>query len=186
MKGLLDETLNGQGLGPVGNASPIAAPHDVYQCQDSRWCAVVVLTEDEWVGFKRALDNPAWAEDKKFATLSGRFENKAELDGLIATWTKKYTAMEVMAKLQAHGVAAGLVQGAADLAKDPQLRAGGFFVDRPEIGKLVDASPISLSETPARYNRPAPPPGRDNDFVYGKLLGLSAEEMSELKKKGVI
>jgi len=78
------------------------------------------------------------------------------------------------------------VQDTADLAGDPQLQAREFFIDRPEVGKLVDASPIRLSETPAEYKRPAPTQGRDNDYVYGKLLGMSEKEMAELREKGVI
>jgi benzylsuccinate CoA-transferase BbsF subunit len=187
MKGLLDSSQNGQELRPAGNSSKIAAPHDVYPCRGKdRWCTIAVFTEEEWRGFKRALGDPAWAEDSKFATLEGRVENKAELDRLVGAWTKRHTAATVMKKLQENGVAAGVVQDAADLARDPQLKARGFFVDKPEIGKLVDASPIRMSETPAQYNRPAPTPGRDNDYVYGELLGLSKKEMAELKEKGVI
>jgi crotonobetainyl-CoA:carnitine CoA-transferase CaiB-like acyl-CoA transferase len=88
--------------------------------------------------------------------------------------------------LQSQGVPAGVVQDAAGLAADPQLKSRGFFVDKPDVGRLVDASPVRLSESPAAYLRPAPLPGRDNDFVYGGLLGLSKKEMAELKKKAVI
>ena len=179
--------INGREPGPAGNSSTTAAPHDVYPCQgENRWCAIAVFTDEEWQGFKRALGKPAWAADKRFATLSGRVENKAELDRRVGAWTKRHTTEEVMAKLQANGVAAGVVQDAADLARDPQLKTRGFFIDRPEIGKLVDASPIRLSETPAGYSRPAPTQGKDNDYVYGKLLGMSEKEMAELREKGVI
>jgi crotonobetainyl-CoA:carnitine CoA-transferase CaiB-like acyl-CoA transferase len=180
-------TINGKEPEPTGNSSTEAAPHDVYPCKgENRWCAIAVFTDEEWQGFKRALRNPAWAEDKKFTALSGRVENKVELDRRVGAWTKRHTAEEVMAKLQANGVAAGVVQDAADIAKDLQLKARGFFIDRPEIGKLVDASPIRLSETPAEYSRPAPTQGKDNDYVYGKLLGMSEKEMAELREKGVI
>jgi benzylsuccinate CoA-transferase BbsF subunit len=184
---ILDYTMNGQEPEPMGNSSKEAAPHDVYPCKGKdRWCAIAVFTDAEWQGFKRALGNPAWAEDKKLATLSGRVENKVELDKRVGAWTKRHTAEEVMARLQANGVAAGVVQDAADLARDPQLKARGFFIGKPEIGKLVDASPIRLSETPAEYNRPAPTQGRDNAYVYGKLLDMSEKEMAELKEKDVI
>jgi benzylsuccinate CoA-transferase BbsF subunit len=183
MKDLLDDGTPE----PSGNSSPTAAPHDVYPCRGKdRWCAISVFTEEEWAGFKRAVGNPAWAEDKKFATLAGRIENKAELDGLLGTWTERHSAATVMAKLRENGVAAGLVQDAAGFVRDPQLKARGFFIDRPEIGKLVDATPIRLSGASAQYNLPAPFPGRDNDFVYGQLLGLTKAEMAELREKGVI
>jgi crotonobetainyl-CoA:carnitine CoA-transferase CaiB-like acyl-CoA transferase len=86
-------------------------------------------------------------------------------------------------------VAAGVVQSAEDLARNPQLRARCFFVEleHPELGKTVsDATPIKISGNSARYVRAAPAPGQDNDYVYKKLLGISEEEMVELREKGVI
>jgi benzylsuccinate CoA-transferase BbsF subunit len=167
-----------------------SAPHGVYRCKgDDRWCALAVFTGEEWQGFKKALGNPPWAEAKRFATLASRLKNKKALDSLIEDWTKAHPPEEVMALLQAQGVAAGVVQSARDLAKDPQLKERGFFIEiaHPETGKTVsDAAPVRLSDTPPQYSRPAPLPGRDNDYVYGELLGLSEREMANLKKQGVI
>jgi len=187
---ILDYTVNRRGVEPVGNSSPEAAPHGVYRCRgDDRWCAIAVFTDDEWQGFKRALGNSPWTEDKRFATLSGRLENAEELDRLVAGWTGERTAEEVMAQLQQQGVAAGVVQDANDLANDPQLRGRGFFVelDHPELGKTIsDAVPIRLSDSPARYSRAAPIIGQDNDYVYRELLGMSEDKLAALKQQGII
>jgi len=184
----LDYAASGKEPKPVGNSSMLAAPHNVYPCRgENRWCAISVFTEDEWRGFKRALGNPAWADDKKFATLYSRIDNRDELDRLVTTWTQEHTAEEVMSRLQENGVAAGVVQDATDLAGDPQLRARGFFIKHPEKElPPADASPIKLSQTPSEYRRAAPFPGQDNDYVYGRLLGLSESEIADLKKNGVI
>jgi benzylsuccinate CoA-transferase BbsF subunit len=183
MKSLLDSGA----CEPGGNLSVTSAPHGVYPCKGkSRWCAIAIFNDREWQGLRRALRNPVWAREEKFATLSGRLKNRDEMDNHISAWTKRHTADEVVSRLQANGVAAGIVQNAADLARDPQLKARGFFIDRPEIGKLVDASPIRLSASPAEYSRSAPRQGRDNDYIYGKLLGLNKKRIAELKKKGVI
>jgi crotonobetainyl-CoA:carnitine CoA-transferase CaiB-like acyl-CoA transferase len=167
-----------------------AAPHGIYRCRgDDRWCAIAVFTDEEWQGFKKALGNPPWAEDKKFTTLTGRLKNKAKLDKLVGDWTKEHTAEEAMALLQKLGVAAGVVQSARDLAQDPQLKKRSFFIElsHPRLGRTVsDATPIRLSDTPARYTRAAPVLGQDNDYVYGKLLGLSQDELAELKKQAVV
>jgi crotonobetainyl-CoA:carnitine CoA-transferase CaiB-like acyl-CoA transferase len=172
---------------PVGNRSKDAAPHGIYPCRGKdHWCAIAVFTDAAWRGLKKALGDPPWAEEKKYASFSGRNENSDELDRRISAWTKRHAAAEVMAKLQLHGVAAGLVQDASGLAADPQLKARGFFVDLPEIGRLVDASPVRLSDAPAVYHRPAPSPGRDNAYVYGKLLGLNQKEIDHLRDKGII
>ena len=118
-----------------------------------------------------------------------RLKNEKALDKLIGDWTKTRPAEEVMALLQKQGVAAGVVQSAADLAKDPQLKERGFFVelDHPETGKTIsDATPIRLSDTPPSYTRPAPLPGQDNNYVYGELLGMSRAELAKLKEQGVL
>ena len=187
---ILAYTINGKEVGPVGNSSTEAAPHGVYRCKgDDRWCAIAVFTDEEWLGFKRALGNPPWAEDKRFATFTGRLKNKVKLDRLVEDWTSGHAAGEAMALLQKQGVAGGVVQAASDLAQDPQLKQRGFFIelDHPELGKTIsDAAPIRLSETPPRYTRAAPVLGQDNDYVYGELLGLSRGELTELKKQGII
>ena len=187
---IVDYTLHDRPPEPVGNSSTRAAPHGVYRCRgDDLWCAIAVFTEEEWQGFKRALGNPSWAEDSCFATLTSRRENADELNKLVEKWTRQNSAEKVMAWLQEQGVAAGVVQDASDLANDPQLKQRGFFVelDHPELGKTIsDATPIRLSDTPAEYNRAAPTPGQDNDYVYKKLLGMSEDEMTELDEQGVI
>ncbi|MDO8687517.1 MAG: CoA transferase, partial [Dehalococcoidales bacterium] len=152
-----DYSISGKPPEATGNRSGEAAPYGVYRCQgEDRWCAIAVHSDAEWVGFCRALGNPAWAADARFSTLSGRLANADELDKLVEGWTRQHTAEEVMTRLQEQGVAAGMVQDAYDLANDPQLRARGFFVelDHPELGRTVsDATPIKLSATPARYRR---------------------------------
>ncbi len=187
---ILEYTVNGKLPEPAGNRSSEAAPYGVYRCRgDDRWCAIGVFSDEEWTGFCRALGNPAWTVDGRFSTLFGRLKNADELDRLVEGWTREHTAEEVMALLQGQGVAAGVVQDASDLAGDPQLRVRDFFIelDHPELGKTIaDATPIKLSETPARYSRAAPVLGQDNDYVYGNLLGMSEDELAELKKQGVI
>ena len=187
---ILEYVVSGKDVEPVGNSSTGAAPHGVYRCQgDDRWCAIAVFTDEEWQGFKRALGNPPWAEAQRFSTLSSRLKNNAELNRLVEGWTKKHTAEEVMALLQEQGVVAGVVQNASDLAKDPQLKERGFFIelDHPELGKTIsDAVPIRLSDIPAKYRRAAPVLGQDNDYVYGELLGLSRDELAKLKRQGII
>ena len=156
----------------------------VYRCKgDDRWCALSIAGEEEWGGLKKALGNPPWASEKRFATTASRLKNKPALDALIDGWMQKHTPEEAMTLLQKQGVAAGAVQSARDLAKDPQLKSRGFFV---EMGKTIsDANPIRLSASPPRY-RPTPLPGQDNDYVYGELLGLDKGEMDRLKEEGVI
>jgi benzylsuccinate CoA-transferase BbsF subunit len=161
------------------------APNGIYPCLgEDRWCAISVAREEEWIGFKRVLGNPEWAEDQKFGAMAARVENSAVLNELIGAWTARHFAQEVMELLQKEGIAAGVVQNAHDLAADPQLRARGFF---PVLGgKTVDADPIRLSDNPPKYRRPAPENGQDNDYVFRDLLGLSEEDILRCRRDKVI
>ena len=188
---LLDYTVNQNIAAPVGNG-PVyqaAAPHNVYRCRgDDRWCALCVFNEEEWKGLCRAMGNPAWARGQKFNSLPNRRENAKELDKRIEKWTKQHTAEEVMEKLQQAGVAAGVVQDAADLRRDPQLADRGFYAEteHPVLGKTTsDGSAIGLSQTPAQFDRASPLVGQDNDYVFRQLLGMSDEEIAWYEEIGV-
>ncbi len=187
---ILDYTAYGHEVAPVGNTSPQAAPHNVYPCRgEDRWCAIAVLNDADWQRFKKALGSPPWTEKERFAKLTGRLRNTAELDDRISDWTKEHTAEEVMNLLQEYGVTSGVVQDAGDLLNDPQLKARGFFVelDHPELGRIIsDAVPIKLSQSQAQYHSVAPAPGQDNDYVYRQLLGMTKNEISTLRESGII
>ncbi|MDD5126895.1 MAG: CoA transferase [Dehalococcoidales bacterium] len=182
---ILDDTAHAKKTKPLDNRSGEAAPHNVYRCRgDDRWVAIAVFTDEEWQHFKNALGNPSWAEDNKFATPEGRRQNTDELDKMITDWTVTLTAEEVMAFLQSHGIAAGVVQDAKDLAHNFQLRARGFFTNMDN--STFDASPIKMSRSEVSRYRAAPSANQDNHYVYGELLGISDTEIARLSNDGVI
>jgi crotonobetainyl-CoA:carnitine CoA-transferase CaiB-like acyl-CoA transferase len=189
---VLEYGCNGKDALPVGNSSMawIAAPHGVYCCKgEDRWCAIAVFNDEEWRAFCRVIGCPSWTMEARFASQLGRWQNADELDAAVESWTKLHTAEEVMDLLLGVGVAVGVVQNAADLANDPQLRSRGFFIELEHsvMGKTVsDGSPIKLSDTPAVYARAAPMLGQDNDYVYHCLLGISKEELQRLAADGVV
>ncbi len=187
---VLDCTMRGREAKPVGNISAGSVPCGVYPCRGKdRWCAIEVSTEEEWEGLKRALGQPAWINEARFATIASRQRNREALDRFVQVWTKNLSAEEVAAVLQEEGVPAGLVRNAADLVNDPQMRDREFFLTpaAPDFaGTLVDASPIRLADSPASYRRAAPVRGQDNEYVYRRLLGLSEDEISELKQNNII
>jgi crotonobetainyl-CoA:carnitine CoA-transferase CaiB-like acyl-CoA transferase len=100
----------------------------------------------------------------------------------------QHTPEHVMHLLQNAGVAAGVVQNAADLLEhDPQLRHRGHYhlLYHPVTGPtLYMGSPFLLSATPAAL-RPAPCLGQHNTYVYGELLGMSAADMARYTAEGI-
>lgn len=188
---ILQYTANGSIQGSWGGRLPNAAPHGAYRCRgDDQWCVIAVFTDDEWESFIRAIGNPSWTKESKFATLLGRKQNEDELDKLVQSWTIQKDAREVMELLQRAGVAAGVIQNGKDLLEDdPQLRARGHYVqiEHPEAGRqTVDGVRIKLSATPGRVRHPAPILGQHNEYVFKELLGISDEEYVNLMVEQVI
>jgi benzylsuccinate CoA-transferase BbsF subunit len=172
-----------------GNRIPYAAPHGVFPCQgEDRWCAIAVFTDAEWEAFCQAIGNPPWTKDPRFATLDSRKENEDALEELVAEWTRRHSAEEVMQIMQAAGVPAGVVQTVQDLLeRDPQMRVGGLFVQlkHPVMGVFSHPRPpYKLTKTQARI-RTSPCLGEHTEFVCTELLGMSHEQFVELSKQGL-
>ena len=189
---LISLSLGGRAAGPQGNSPSRqpAAPYGCYPCRgDDRWCVITVYDEDEWRSLCRAMGDPVWAREQKFADLPGRLENAEELDLLIGEWTSAHTNQEVFHMLQEVGVPAAAVNDASDLAADPQLCERGFFVGlrRPALGVIrADGNPIRMSGTPARFVSAAPLLGADNQRVFLDLLGMDEQRFNLLVSQGVI
>src|SRR5207244_3238053 len=124
----LDHALGGPIAGRDGNRSDHAAPHGAYPCAgDDRWIAVSVRGDAEWRAFCDVLARPAWGDDARFATEAARVAAAGVLDALVAEATVSHDAAELMQRLQAAGIAAGVVQSCLDLHADPVLAGWGFF-----------------------------------------------------------
>ena len=187
---VLDYVVNGREAMLMGNRSSYTAPHGVYRCKgDDRWCAISVFNDEEWAGFAKAIGNPDWTSDVRFATMVGRKENEDELDINIETWTINHTTEEVMAILQAHGVAAAVVQNGKDLVEDPQLdyRHHLTLVEghRELVTHYSQAPSFIPSKTPPELG-PTPCLGQDNEYVFTQILGMSDAEFVELYTAGII
>jgi benzylsuccinate CoA-transferase BbsF subunit len=189
---ILDYTMNGRVQGRAGNEYmvgdlPGTAPHGVYRCQGAqRWCAIAVRDDQEWRRFCAVLGNPAWTREPRFTTALGRVTHRQELNARVESWTAPQRAEDVMHRLQAAGIAAGVVQSAADLACDPQLMHRGqeVYLDHPEVGvQRYDAPAFHLSASPAQL-RPVPTLGQHNAYVFKGLLGLSDAEYDTLEQEG--
>jgi crotonobetainyl-CoA:carnitine CoA-transferase CaiB-like acyl-CoA transferase len=186
---LMDYMINGRIAARTGGRSATAAPHGVYRCQgDDRWCVIAVCTEDEWVALCRVMGHPAWTKEARFHTMARRLQHVEALDALLHAWTMQHTPEYIMHLLQSAGVAAGVVQNAADLLEhDPQLRHHGHYhlLQHPVTGPtLYMGSPFLLSATPAAL-RPAPCLGQHNAYVYGELLGMNAADMARYTAEGI-
>jgi crotonobetainyl-CoA:carnitine CoA-transferase CaiB-like acyl-CoA transferase len=186
----LEWLINGREPQPRGNLSATAAPHGCYRCRgDDRWCVISVQTDDEWAKFCDVIGHRELMADPRFADVSARITNRSELDAFIESWTAQHTAHQVMMILQRNGVAAGVVQTAEDLYRDPHLRERGSAreVFHPQVGWVTRAGPsVRLSYSKFKPKNEAHCAGDDNEAVLGELLGMSSEQIADLKRREVL
>ncbi len=187
---ILDYTLNGRVAGRRGNRHPSMAPHGCYPCRgEDEWVVIAVASDEEWEKLCQVLGGPLWAREEKFSTLAGRKAFEDELDRYLSAWTQEHDAYEVMEMLQKAGIAAGPVLSAPQILGDPHLGSREFLlaIEKAEAGThLYPGFVPRFQDTPSVLRFPAPCFGEHHHYVFGKLLGLSLEEMQKLEEEGVI
>ena len=186
---ILDYEANQRKPSLKGNKNDFAAPHGIYRCLgEDRWVAIAVMSDDEWLSFKKLMGHPEWADDTKFDNALDRVKYSDELDQRVAEWTQGQTPERVMALLQGAGVGAGVVSNARDLDNDMQLNYGNFYreLDHPYMGKLHYYHPaaLKLSNAETEVKRPVLL-GEHTDYICSKILGMSQTEIASLRDKGV-
>jgi len=186
---LLDYTTNGREAKRNGNESPCAAPHGAYRCLgDDRWCVISVSSDKEWESLKEALNKPEWTKNEKFSTLLGRKKYEKELNDNIEKWTLNYSPKEVMLKLQAVGVPAGMVQSPADLIEDPHLAERKHFwvEDYKSLGNFHHNGPAyRFSKSPSEFKFATTDIGDNLEYVCKDILKMKEEQFIEYMIAGV-
>ena len=116
-------------------------------------------------------------------------ENLPVIDRLIAEWVKERTAEEVQKAFDEVGAVVGKVYNAEDIVNDPQYlaREAVYTVADNELGDIkMQGLVAKLSRTPGVILFAGQKMGESNQLVYGEMLGMSEEKISELKEKGII
>ena len=152
----------------VANRATMGNPCINNYCdRDGKWFWIVGLEgERHWPPLARAAGHPEWIDDPRFATMPARAQNAgvliAELDRVFATrsrdeWAKVFDAEEDLWWAP--------VQTVDEVMADPQVHAGGGFVDVPDgdTTTKLPATPVDFGGTPWAPRAMAPGHGQHTD-----------------------
>ena len=195
---LVDASITGEAHECHGNRHPHRAPQGVYRCRDTAgsgsestaetetWVALSIADDGQWAALVQAMGAPAWADCAAWATEAGRRAGADELDEQLAAWARGRGQDEVLDVCRVAGVSAGPVLDEPGLFDDPHLAARGFF--RPNGSADVPDVPFAGHQWqwdgPAlRWDR-LNLMGGENGYVFGEVLGRSAEELAALEADG--
>ena len=172
----------------TGATLPGVAPSNVYPTADGQ----VLIAANQDSVFRRlaaAMGMPELAEDPRYADHSARGEHQGELDELVGKWTSSRRSAELLSLLHEAGVPAGLVYEPGDMLADPHFQARGSLVRVPDREFEEVAMPAvapRLSATPGSVRWGGPRLGEHTDTVLTELLGLSEQELKDLRGAGVV
>ena len=190
---LLDWTVNGRVPDRIGNEDPAMSPHGCYPCAgDDRWIAIAVDSDEAWLALCRVMGRADWAADDRYSDALGRIRYRAELDQMLGFETRGHDNHELMARLQAEGIAAGAVVDSEDLMFNEHLKERRFYevVEHHEATGMPPlpyaGRPWKLSDTPAVPPQPAPIMGQHNRDILAGLLGRTDHEIAALEEAQII
>ena len=122
-----------------------------------------------------AMDQPALAEDARYASHTARGERQQELDALIEAWTRTQPTAALLEKMHRHSVPAGLIYRAPEMLEDPHFRARQAItaVEHPEFGtlRMQNVAPKLSSRHSGRGAQPQPRAGAAQRRGVGRTAG---------------
>jgi crotonobetainyl-CoA:carnitine CoA-transferase CaiB-like acyl-CoA transferase len=135
---------------------------------------------------REIIDRPDLADDPRFATNPGRCLHRHILDEAIGSWCAQHDLAEIQKTADAAGIGNSRYNVPSEVVVHPQLTARDRWrtvaTSKGDIQALRPPPVISGFEQPMG---PVPGLGEHTDAVLLEL-GLTADEISQLRADGVI
>jgi crotonobetainyl-CoA:carnitine CoA-transferase CaiB-like acyl-CoA transferase len=176
--------------GPQGTNLKGIAPSNIFRSRDEKWVVIAANADGVFRRLCDAIGRAELADDERFATHVARGDNQDEIEGIIADWARERDASEIDRVLNEAGVICGPIYTIADIFDDPQFQARDMLLEHvdPEFGPYIGPGIVpKLTRTPGAVRWSATwDEGSHNQEVYGGLLGLTDDELAELREEGVL
>lgn len=175
---------------PSGTGLRNVAPSNIYKSKDGKWMVIAANADTLFARLCEAMGQPDLATDPRFASHEARGNHADELDSIISDWSGQHDAADIEQILNDRGVVASPIYTAADIYDDPHYRAREMIlrVKDEEMGEIaVPGFVPKFSATPSQHRWTGPADvGAHNRDVFGGLLGLTDDDLSQLQAEGVL
>jgi len=156
-----------------------------------KWHIVIIAWLDHhWARVCEALGRPELATDPRYASVTKRSDNKAEIIKLIETWLASMPSDEAaVERLRASRVPVAPVLSVSDAMKHPHLIERGTVrnVHDRILGDFqIPGFPFRFSSFPDELELEAPMLGEHNHAVLEKYLGYAPERVRQLAEDAVL
>jgi len=179
--------FSGEEPGLQGRGHRSIPTYRAFTCGDGQDMVICANTEEMWRKLCEVLGAEELLQDPAFATNADRLENIDRLLPELEANFQKFSAPELVERLQQEGVPAAMINGVLDALNHPHTRHRNMVQELEYPGGTrfrVAGDPLKLSEQSAN---PLPPPrlGEHTAQVL-REFGYSDEDIGRLEQEGVI
>ena len=186
----LEETIaDGQPL-RTGNISR-SGPTGLYQTKNGD-LSLTVTSDDQWARLSRALDAPGLLDDPLCSDYVARTINVEEARVEIQRLLGEFTLEAALQRLEEHDVPCAPVRTAEQVMKDQHFWDRGSLLPmlhaamEGPVDGVASGFPVKFSGGELPKVTGAPTLGMHNQEIFSKLLGLTEEEIKNLKEEKVV
>lgn len=162
-----------------------------YVCGDGKWICLGMLESDRyWSDFCRALGIERLEKVPDFENGMKRKENSRELISILDEVFASRSRDEWLRIFKENGdFIYTVVNSIADLVNDPQALLNDYIIEYKHHNNNTIKSmgfPYTLSETPARIQRPSPELNEHREEILTGIAGYSEDEVAELIRQEIV
>jgi crotonobetainyl-CoA:carnitine CoA-transferase CaiB-like acyl-CoA transferase len=171
----------------MGSAMAMMAPYELFDTADGK-VFIAAANDRLFAKVCGALGRPELATDARFVGMSQRIANREALHTALQAQTRLRSTAANVAALRAAGAPCSEMHDVAQVLAHEQVRAVGMLTDLPVTGAPGHKAmglPINSQGRRGRTGQSPPALGVHTDEVLG-ALGLSAQELAELRRGSVI
>lgn len=162
-------------------------PYGRFRAGDGKHVMFGIQNEREWASFcKGVLRQPALATDARYDNNTRRTAARAEVVALIEGVFADLTAEDVVARLDAAGIANARLNSPEEVWAHPQLQARNRWreVDSP-VGPLPAVLPPASFDGVEMRMDPIPKIGEHTDAILAEL-GYAADAIQAMRRSGAV
>jgi crotonobetainyl-CoA:carnitine CoA-transferase CaiB-like acyl-CoA transferase len=181
----------------TGKAAPRRAaapnpPSGIFPCKpegpnDYVYLLTSRANPEHWPRLLKLIGREDLIGDARFDTYEGRVKHEAEVNEIIAAWTRQRTKQEAMTQLSGAGVPSGAVLDTNELVNEPSFYERGILqlMTHGERKMAMPTWPVRFNGVPAKVEA-APLLGEHTTEVLHDWLGLDEAAVTALRSDGVV